>query len=429
MGSVTDTGPTAARTGSGCPVHGAGHRKIRPPGERDEPAVEWRGAGRNRLLVIRSHPLARQLLRLGTGTRQGGFLGDLMLDGGLSIRHPVLYLEGAEHREHRSSTARFFAPRVVERNYQEMIDAEVEQALTTVRSQPVTRLDIISLRLAVAVVAKVIGLTHSDRHRLGKRLASFFRQRIDVDVESPRLPVILQTVRNHRRLLSLYLFDVRPAARARRREPGEDLISHLIATGHRDSDLLVECLTFAAAGMVTTREFISMAAWHLLEKPDLRATYLSADRKARIAILEEILRLEPVVGHIKRRVTADLVLDHDGEPLQIPAGTLVNIQVRSTNVEPAVFGPDGLCLRPGRDLGPGVSRSGLAFGDGAHTCPGEFLALQESDSLLVRLLAMDLRLERTPTVGHSDVIAGYDLRHLVVSLTSADPWRHGAGPA
>lgn len=110
---------------------------------------------------------------------------------------------------------------------------------------------------------------------------------------------------------------------------------------------LVECLTFAAAGLVTTREFISMAAWHLLENPDLRATYLSADRPARIAILEEILRLEPVVGQIKRRATTDLVLDHDGEPVRIPAGTLANIQVRSTNVKPAVFGPDDHRLTSG----------------------------------------------------------------------------------
>ncbi|WP_449350719.1 hypothetical protein [Streptomyces shaanxiensis] len=35
----------------------------------------------------------------------------------------------------------------------------------------------------------------------------------------------------------------------------DDLISHLLAEGCSDAEILGECLTFAAAGMVTTREF------------------------------------------------------------------------------------------------------------------------------------------------------------------------------
>ena len=409
---------------SGCPVHAGGQRKIRPIGEQDEPAVEWLGVGKDRTLVVRSHALARQLLRLGEGTRQGGFLGDAMLDRTRTIRKPILYMEGSEHREHRSATARFFAPKVVERDYQEMIDAQVEESLTAVRTQPVTRLDEISLGLAVAVAAKVVGLTNSNQRRMGKRLESFFEQRIDIDVERPGLIGRLQTVRNNRKLLTFYLQDVRPAARARRAQPGEDVISHLIGKGYRDVDLLVECLTFAAAGMVTTREFISMATWHLLENPGLRHAYVTGDRKARMAILEEIVRLEPVVGHLKRRTTEEVTLDHDGRPLRIPAGTMVDVQVRSANIDPEVFGTDGGCLHTGRTLGRGVSRSGLSFGDGHHKCPGEFLALEESDTLLRRLLAMDLTIERTPTVSFVDVVAGYDLRHFVLSLASPEPWRH-----
>lgn len=145
-----------------CPVHPVGQRKLVPPGERDDPALEWVDRGRERVLVIRSHDLARQLLRIGDGTRQAGFLGDLILDGTPAIRNPILYLEGPEHREHRSATARFFAPKVVERDYQAMIDAQVEDAVERVRTGPATRLDMLSLQLSVAVAARVVGLTESN---------------------------------------------------------------------------------------------------------------------------------------------------------------------------------------------------------------------------------------------------------------------------
>ena len=66
-------------------------------------------------------------------------------------------------------------------------------------------------------------------------------------------------------IVKFYLADVRPAVRSRRRTPRHDVISHLIAEGYTNADILVECVTYGTAGMVTTREFIAMAAWHLLQ--------------------------------------------------------------------------------------------------------------------------------------------------------------------
>ena len=93
----------------------------------------------------------------------------------------------------------------------------------------------------------------------------------------------------------------RPAIRARRKHPGPDVISHLIGEGYTDPDILVECVTYGTAGMVTTREFICMAALHLMHHRPLRERYLVAEQPERFAILNEIIRLEPVVGHLYRR--------------------------------------------------------------------------------------------------------------------------------
>jgi cytochrome P450 len=41
------------------------------------------------------------------------------------------------------------------------------------------------------------------------------------------------------------------------------VVSQLLSLGFRDLEILTECLTYAAAGMVTTRELIGVAGWHL----------------------------------------------------------------------------------------------------------------------------------------------------------------------
>ena len=114
-----------------------------------------------------------------------------------------------------------------------------------------------------------------------------------------------RTVRGHAPMLAFHLADVRPAIAARRKSPGEDVISHLLAQGYAEPAILIECVTYGAAGMATTREFISMAVLHLLADADLRARYLAADEPERFGILHEILRLEPIIGHLYRRATRD----------------------------------------------------------------------------------------------------------------------------
>lgn len=408
-----------------CPVHGAGQRKVNQPGERHEPATEWVERAGERVLAVRSFEVARAVLRLPEGTQQAGFLGDVVLARS-EVRLPILYNEGAEHREQRSATARFFAPKVVDRDYRELIDEVVEQALAMVKAGGPVRLDELAMRLATTVAARVVGLTNSDQHRMAARLERFFSQDVNLGPDLRKPLVLFAFLRNQGRMMTFHLRDVVPAIRARRRAPGPDVISHLIGKGYKNLDILPECLTFAAAGMVTTREFIQMATWHLLENPDLRGRYLAGETAERLAILEEVLRLEPVVGHLKRRTTAAVSLVVDGEPLEVPAGTRIDVQTRSVNLDPAVMGPHGACLHPDRTLPRGVPRSGLAFGDGHHKCPGEFLALAESDALLRRLLALDLRLDRAPRVVFVDVVAGYALREFVVSLGSHDAWRASA---
>ncbi len=63
-----------------------------------------------------------------------------------------------------------------------------------------------------------------------------------------------------------------------------------------------------------------------------------------------------------------------------------------------------------RPLPAAVDEAVLSFSHGAHRCPGQPLAILESDALLHRLLARDITIVAEPTIEWDDLIAGYALR-------------------
>ncbi len=394
-----------------CPYpHDTDHRKSSRGENLQAPAVEQDGD----VWHIRSYAAVRQVLK-NKDTRQAGFNSDTVANTGL--RQPVLFQDGAEHKEQRVAIARFFTPTTVSGDYRELMEKYSDDVIEKLLHDGQGDLGELTLTLAVNVAARVVGLTDSNRAGMDRRLEALLSmERLE---EAPRSRRIIAGLKSQANLLNFYLRDVRPAIRERRREPQGDVISHLIEGGRNHIEILIECVTYGAAGMVTTREFIAMAAWHLLENEDLRREYLAADEKERHGILHEILRLEPVVGNLYRRATADLQIEDAGVTYQIPSGALMNLSVRSANADTEAVGEAPLALCPHRELPRGVQPSGLSFGDGSHRCPGAFIAIQESDIFLQKLLRLPLEVLNSPTLGWNDLVEGYEVRNFEVVVGTA----------
>jgi cytochrome P450 len=390
-----------------CPV-----RKLAPvgePGGADLPRVAEDG-GR---WVIRSFGSARQVLRDSERVRQAGFGADRIARAGGRIRPPVLYLEGPQHRAQRKAAARLFAPKVIEdyRDMMEELSASLLRGLRTDRPVDLSRL---SLAMAVQVAARVVGLTSSSVAGMTRRLDSFFRGDTSGSRLDPRLAV--QQLGHRTAMLRFFYLDVKPAIRARRRRPQDDVISQLLEQGFSDLDILTECVTYGAAGMATTREFITVAAWHLLDDAELLSRYRAASREERLHLLEETLRLEPVVGHLFRRTTAPLTLSTPDGERELPVDTLVDLDLRAINADPPTVGSDPLGLCPGRPLPGSVPPSVMSFGDGNHRCPGGPLALMESEVFLSALLDHDVEADGPPTVRWNATTQGYELNDFRIRL-------------
>ncbi|MEU7904382.1 cytochrome P450 [Actinoplanes sp. NPDC049118] len=366
-------------------------------------------AGADDVWHIQDFTTARAMLR-STETRQAGFDAENARRHEGRMRMPVLYRDGPEHREHRRQTARFFTPKRVDTSYRALMDRLADEQCAKLRSRGGADLSQLSFRLAVAVAAEVIGLTESGPGMAG-RLDRFFEEK-----NSGSRPV--RAWKEFRSTVNMGLFywrDVRPAIKARRTEAKDDLISHLLGEGCKNPEILGECVTFAAAGMVTTREFITLAAWHLFTDSALRSAYTEGSESERVAILHEILRLEPVVANLYRWTTEEIEVGG----ATIPAGARVDIGVAAANLDPSAVGADPGEICPARPMAEGMGDAGLSFGDGPHRCPGAYIAIQETEIFLTKLFGMPgLRMVTPPKVGIRAEIASYELTGLRVAVST-----------
>ena len=409
----------AAAAGSKCPYHAGlaanasviDERKTAIMADTSDARVKKLAGGGIR---IESFGLTRKVLRSG-GMQQAGFMAELVMRAsGKKGSTPVLFQEGEVHQKQRTNTARFFAPRVVTTRYRNLMDRLSEGLMDKLRRNGKADLSEMSLEMAVAVAAEIIGLTDSSLEGMSGRLNSFFT-RGDRSKES-KLMRVYHGLLNNLALLGFFWRDVKPAIRARKTARKEDVISYLIDQGYNDTEILTECMTYGAAGMVTTREFIVMAAWHIMERDALRQQFIDTDEAGRIAILEEILRLEPVVGALYRRALQDVELEHNGETIRIPAGTLVDMDIRAANSDPIVAGECPYQLKPERNDKTALQGQ-MSFGDGNHRCPGATVAMQETAIFLDRLFRIPgLKMTAGPVLAWNTLTVGYELRDAVITV-------------
>ena len=332
------------------------------------------------------------------------------------MRDPILYLEGEAHRDQRSKTARFFTPTTTDSKYRQFMEKFADELIEQFKQTKQVNLSDLSMQLAVQVAAQVVGLTHSRRPGMAKRIEAFFAQ---TPQDAPPLQKVWGFISNQLKVANFFFSDVQPAIQSRKKQAQEDVISHTLSEGYKPLEILTECVTFASAGMATTREFISLCSWHMLENDDLKTMYLAGDQPTRYKILHELLRLEPVVGTLYRRTTQALELDSGEQTVTIPEGAHIALHLYATNSDETVVGKDPLLACPVRPLPKNVPDPVMSFGDGHHRCPGAYIAIQETDIFLSKLLRLEgLKMEKAPDLSWNELVSGYELRNFILTLSS-----------
>jgi cytochrome P450 len=168
----------------------------------------------------------------------------------------------------------------------------------------------------------------------------------------------------------------------RRRQPRQDVLTDLALATYPDGttpevSAVVRTSTFLfAAGQETSARLLAAALKHLAEHPELQDE-LRADGARIPNFLEEVLRVESPVKadfRLARRTTSV-------GGLEITAGTPVMLLNGAANRDPQHFE----CPAEFRVDRPNA-QSHVAFGRGAHSCPGGPLARAEGRVSIERIL-------------------------------------------
>ncbi|MFG2382765.1 cytochrome P450 [Streptomyces avermitilis] len=293
--------------------------------------------------------------------------------------HGMLDLEPPDHTRIRRLVSKAFTPRTVEqlKPYVAKLAGELVDRLVAAGGGDL--LADVAEPLPVAVIAEMLGIPESDRAPLrpwSADICGMYELNPPKDVAAKAVRASVE--------FSDYL---RELIAERRKEPGDDLISGLIAA-HDEGDRLTEqemistCVLLLNAGHEATVNATVNGWYALFRNPDQLAA-LRADHSLVPAAVEELMRYDTPLQLFERWVLDEIEIDGT----TVPRGAEIAMLFGSANHDPEVFrNPEKLDLT--REDNPHIS-----FSAGIHYCIGAPLARIELAASMTALL------EKAPTLG------------------------------
>ncbi len=288
-----------------------------------------------------------------------------------------LFLDPPDHTRLRKLVSKAFSPKVV-RGLEPDIATLVDGLLDKVGAEG--RLEIIAdlaYPLPVAVICRLLGVPIEDEPKFSWASA-LLAQGLDPFIAFTGQPQGFEERLEAGLWLRGYLRDL---LRLRRADPGEDLMSGLIAVEEAgdqltEEEIVATCNLLLIAGHETTVNLIANGALALLHHPEHWAA-LGQDSSRASAIIEETLRYDPPVQLVSRVAGEDMSIGEQG--VRVPKGDTMLLLLAAAHRDPAVIErPDE--FNPTRD-----SVRHLAFGLGPHFCLGAPLARLEATVALSAL--------------------------------------------
>jgi hypothetical protein len=278
------------------------------------------------------------------------------------MREMLLCVEGADHARLRRLVSKAFTPRAIDtlrphirRFTHELIDGFTAAGQCEFMAEFADRLPALVISEMVGIPAELHQPCHKAVADLGQVFSWSAAQRLpEIEAAIAHLDAIIDQLITQRR-----------------RHPGDDLISELVAAEDAgdvltDHELRRMISTLLFASQDTTRNQLGLAMATFAEHPDQWSLLARAPELGPRAV-EEIIRVNPTTPAVWRVAVEDLTY----RDLNVPAGTSVTIQTSAANTDPRVFGDaefDITAIRTARQL---------TFGAGPHACLGMGLARLE----------------------------------------------------
>jgi cytochrome P450 len=292
-------------------------------------------------------------------------------------RNAILEMEPPSHTRLRRLVSAAFARGHVERLRPwvedlagRLVDGLVERSGG---AEPVDVLSGMAEQLPVAVIAELLGVPEADRPLLRPWSNAIVKM-----YEYGRTTAVEESAE---RAAGEFVEYLRALAAERRRNLGEDLVSHLVTVRDTEGDRLTEdelvttCILLLNAGHEATVNVTGNGLLALLRHPDQLAR-LREDRALLQTAIEELMRYDSPLQLFERTATEDVGIGG----VTVAAGQKIAALLGAANRDPAVFAdPDTFDV--GRADNPHIS-----FGAGVHFCIGAPLARVELQASFAALL-------------------------------------------
>lgn len=299
----------------------------------------------------------------------------------------MLSRDPPDHTRLRKLVTKAFTPRVIE-ELRPRVATLVDELLDAARDRG--SMDVIhdfAFPLPFAVISEMLGVPNEDGEKL-REWSGLIVRTLEPLVDMQLVQRIVEA--------SDKMFDhVSELIAMKRKEPGDDLLSALIAAEEHgdvlsDNELVEQVVLLYIAGHETTVNLIGNGVLALLRNRD-EMRRLQTDPALIPGAIEEFLRYDSPVQMSRRITLTDLEIDGR----MIEKGAFCALVLASANRDPARFGDDAERL----DISRPDAHQHLSFGGGAHYCLGAALARVEGQVAIGSLIERfpDLELSGDPT--------------------------------
>ncbi len=306
------------------------------------------------------------------------------------IRRNILHLNGPDHSRLRGLVNPAFTPRAIER-WRPAMRGFLEQLFAPLHGG-CDAVEALAKPYPSMMIATLMGAPLADHERLWD-WSRWIQRQFGMSVVEERAAIEQAVTEFYE-----YAGDL---LRRRREDPGEDLISTLIAAeqeGDRLSDveLVNLVLNVLVGGVDTTQSQLAHALRLFSDHPD-QWERLAAEPELAPKAVDEVLRFEPITPFTARIAMEDVVY----RDITFPEGTVVLVCAFTGNRDGE---PDAFDITADRKAKP------LTFGAGVHYCLGANLARAELQEALTFLAprTQGLALDGEPEYGTIDGIYGLD---------------------
>jgi cytochrome P450 len=399
---VTDPYPYFDALRERCPVHAVAHPGVVAVTGYDEAVQVYRDAatfsscnsvGGPYPPVVGPAPGVTDITAVIDGAREQWPFSEFMVT-----------MDGKEHEDQRSLLRKLLTPRRLKENEAALsgiADRCMDAFMATGRCEVVNEY---GKPFTTWAIADLLGVPEEDRPEVQQVLIG---STISVVGREDTLPV--NPLEFLFQKFGQYVED-------RRAKPRDDMLTQLATATYEDGslpevDAIVRTATFLfGAGQDTSARMLAAALRIVAEDKDIQQR-LREDRTLIPEFVEEVLRLEsPTMSDFRMTRLATTLGGVD-----IAAGTTVMIHPGAANRDDSHFERPSECLLGRRNV-----REHIAFGRGAHSCPGGPLARAEGRVTLERFLdrTSDISLSEREHGPHGQRRFDYDPTFIVRGLSN-----------